>query len=208
MAGVDEGADIPAETPAETPADTPAETSADSATSASTAGSTPAAGQPAMSRVAIIVTASLSAAVLVVGAVLGWLLYSTSEVQGAENTRAEAAAVAATRVQQIFEYDHATVREEMARALDGTTGEFRTTFEQEINNNVIPRTEEQEKTVTVTVINQATIESTSDSASVLVFMNQMVKSNTGPKMTYTPSRVKVDMVRKDGVWKVSGLQVI
>lgn len=198
MAGADEGVDTSSDS---TDSTGPAE-------STDATASTPAAGQPAMSRVAVIVTASLSVAVLVVGAVLGWLMYSTSAVQGAESTRNEAAAVAATRVQQIFEYDHATVREEMARALEGTTGDFRETFEQEINNNVIPRTEEQEKTVTVTVINQATIESTKDSASVLVFMNQMVKSNTGPKMTYTPSRVKVDMVRVDGVWKVDGLQVI
>lgn len=160
----------------------------------------------AMSRSTLLITAGLSAAVLVVGVVLGWLLYTTNSIQNSENTRLEAAAVAATRVQQMFGYDHATIRDEMARALDGTTGDFHREFEEEINNNVIPRAEEQEATVTVTVIHQATIESSKDSASVLVFLNQEVKSNAGPKSTYTPSRVLVELERENGVWKVSGLQ--
>ncbi|WP_148302147.1 hypothetical protein [Tomitella biformata] len=161
-----------------------------------------------MSRLAKGLTAGLCVAVLVVGAILGWLLYSTSSTQAAVEARAEAPAAAAAQVQLMFAFDHGSVRDEMARALEGTTGDFHQEFEDEINTNVIPNAEAHATTVTATVIAQAAVESTKDAATVLVYVNQVVNADTGPKATFTPSRLLVDMAKADGVWKVSGLDAV
>lgn len=146
--------------------------------------------------------------IVVLAGLLAWLLFSTIFAQGAEDAREDAAFAAAAQVKSMFSFDHGTVRDEMAKALDGTTGDFRQQFEDEVNNNVIPNAESNESVVTATVISQGTVDSTRNSATVLVFVNQIMNANTGPKSTFTPSRLLVDMAKVDGVWKVSGLGAI
>ena len=153
-------------------------------------------------------TVVLFALILVAGGILGWLLYSTSAAQAAENARDEAPQVAAEQVVLMFGYDYATVRDEMDVALDGLTGTFRDTFEEEVSTNVIPRAEKNDVVSEATVVTQGAVETTKDSAKVLVYFNQEIKASTGPKATFTPSRLLVDMQKVDGRWLVSGLEAI
>ncbi len=153
-------------------------------------------------------TTGLVALVLVVAAVLGWLIYSTGAAQSAENARGEATAAAVEQVTNMFGYHHATVEDEMDTALEGLTGDFRDTFEDEVETNVIPRAEQNEVVSEAAVVAQGPVETTKDTATVLVYFNQTITANTGPKSTFTPSRLLVELREIDGRWLVSGLESV
>lgn len=161
-----------------------------------------------MSREATIVTAVMGVLAVVVAVLLGWVLYSANSDQAAEDSRVDAPVAAAAQVKLMFEFDHGAVRDQMAKALEGTTGDFRAQFEKEINDSVIPNAEANDSSVTATVIGQGAVTATKDTATVLVYVNQVVNANTGPKATFTPSRLLVDMTKVDGNWKVSGLTAV
>ena len=164
--------------------------------------------EPVMSRRGVILTSALCALLVVVGGLLGWLMYSVSATQQAENARVEAAEAAAANVKLMLGYDHGMIREQMAAATEGTTGEFRTEFESFVNDVMIPEVEEQDRVVTVTVISQGTISSTKDTASVLLYVNQDTRANTGPFASYTASRLVVDMKKVSGDWKISAIEQV
>lgn len=161
-----------------------------------------------VSKAVFVIFSALLATIVVLAGVLVWLLVSTVSTQGAEDARRDAPIAAAAQVKAIFSFNHATVRDEMAKVLAGTTGDFHKQFETEINDSVIPNAEETEAVAIATVISQGTVRAGDDSATVLVFVNRTVTANTGPKATSEPIRLLVDMEKVDGIWKVSGLDSV
>lgn len=162
-----------------------------------------------VSNTLIAITATLCVGMLVLGGVLIWLLFSTSEKQSsvkAQESGQEAAIAAAMATKSLFSYNHTTIREDMAKALEATTGDFRGEYEEEMNSNVIPQAEENSSSVTATIITQGTVSASKDSATVLVYLNQRSTAKTGTNAVVTPSRLVVDMKRVDGIWKISGLE--
>lgn len=119
----------------------------------------------------------------------------------------DALAAATARVPHLLGYEHATLAEDLDRALAQTTGDFTDDY-RTILDDVVEPTATKRSISTSASVSAAGVLPGQDSADrvvVLVFLNQSTSAgDSGP--TVTGSRVEVTMVRSGDHWKIAGLE--
>lgn len=125
------------------------------------------------------------------------------------SARQGALEAATARVPDLLGYEHATLSEDLDRALDQTTGEFTDDYET-ILDEVVEPTATKRKISTTASVRAAGVapgEHDRDRIVVLVFLTQTTTArNSGP--TETGSRVEVTMDRVGDEWKIAGLKPV
>jgi len=125
-----------------------------------------------------------------------------------EQAREEAVAAASEQAIEMLAYKFDTAGDELSKAADGLTGDFRDDYTKLIQDVIVPGAEEKQLTVQVTVQAGGVISAEPDSASVLLYLNQITTSAEVPEAQTAGSRVIVDLQKVDDQWLVSSLKPV
>lgn len=107
---------------------------------------------------------------------------------------------------QMFSYDHQTVDAELGAVREKLTDPALSEFVERSMPAVSSAAKQQEATVFATVAAAAAEEVVDeDHVTVLVMLNRMVSTKADPKAASSASRLRVDMVREGGQWKLGKL---
>lgn len=123
------------------------------------------------------------------------------------DARSDALAAAKTRVPDLLSYENATLQDDLARALDQTTGAFTDDYRTILTDVVTPTAGERKISTTAAVSAAGVVSGDRDEVVVLVFLTQTTTAaDSGTAVS--GSRVEVTMARTGDTWKVAGLKPI
>lgn len=130
------------------------------------------------------------------------------QARGASATadaRNDALAAAKTRVPELLSYENATLEDDLATALDQTTGAFTDDYRTILTDVVTPTATERRISTSASVSAAGVVSGDRDEVVVLLFLTQ---STTAAKAgtTVAGSRVEVTMARDGDTWKIAGLK--
>jgi Mce-associated membrane protein len=97
---------------------------------------------------------------------------------------------------------------DFARARSHLTGDFLAYYDKFTKEIVIPTVKEKHLSQTATVVRAAVAELESNSAVVLVFLNETTLSKDKPKPLITPSSVRITLTKVGGSWLISKLDPV
>ncbi len=160
----------------------------------------------ALPAVVVSAAAVLTAALL---AGTGYMAWQHQQYSRERHSIAEFAAAARQDVINLMSIDYATAQDSVQRVLDGSTGRFRTNFDETADDFI--KALQDEKIVTKATVNDAAVESmTADSAVVLVSATSRREGPKAPKDQQEPRlwRVVVTLERVDGQIKMSGVDFV
>ena len=166
-----------------------------------------AAGPPAPTRRsrAWLPLAAIGTAVALLVAGTGYLAWQLRQDARAEQAREEATAAARDAARLLFSYDHETLEQDFEKGLSVTTGEFREQYRRTTTEVVTPVAEQYDAVVVAEVIEAAIVSASPDRATALVFLNQGTTSTRVQGQQVDQSRVRMQLVRRDGRWLVEGV---
>ena len=158
----------------------------------------------------IPVLAAVSVVLLVLAGLATWGYIGAREDTAVEQAIAaapqEATDAARDITTQMFSYDHQTVDAELAAVREHLTDPALSEFVERSMPTVSSAAKQQEATVFATVAAAASEEVVDeDHVTVLVMLNRMVSTKEEPKAASSASRLRVDMVREGGEWKLGKL---
>ncbi|MBA2323058.1 MAG: hypothetical protein H0V92_03205 [Pseudonocardiales bacterium] len=163
------------------------------------------------SRTARVLPIALGALCVVLAVVVGLLSWQATSAARAHKDAAAALDAARTRSVLVLSYAPQTVDADVEKARAQLSGTFAAQFDQLVNQVVLPATKQQGLSSKVDVTHAALIEplpDPADHADVLLFMHQVVSSNSQPPQEGT-IQIKVTVTKSsDGQWLVSNLQPI
>ena len=139
----------------------------------------------------------------------GYMLWQHHTAGQQRREQAEYAAAARQGVINLMSVDFATAKETVQRVIDGSTGRFRSNFEETADDFV--KALQEEKITTRATINDAAVESVSgDTAVVLVSATSQREGPQAPKEQQQPQvwRVVVTLQRDGGQMKMSGVEFV
>lgn len=148
-----------------------------------------------------------AAAIAVVLTGTGFMAWQHHRAAEHRQQVAEFTAAARQGVVNLMSIDYKTAGESVQRVLDGSTGKFRSNFEDSADDFV--RALQDERIVTTAVVNDAAVESmTGDSAVVLVSATSRREGPQAPKDQQDPRvwRVVLTMQRDGDQVKMSGVE--
>jgi Mce-associated membrane protein len=126
-----------------------------------------------------------------------------------DNTAASAAVSAASdSTVAILSYAPDSIDKDFATAKSRLTGEFLNYYSQFTQQIVGPAAKQKAVKTTAAIAQAALTELHSDSAVVLVFVNQTTQSAARPEPTITASSVLVSLTKINGAWLVSAFNPI
>jgi Mce-associated membrane protein len=105
-------------------------------------------------------------------------------------------------------YSSENMDRDFARARSHLTGDFLAYYDKFTKEIVIPTVKEKHLSQTATVVRAAVAELESNSAVVLVFLNETTLSNDKPKPLITPSSVRITLTKVGGSWLISKLDPV
>ncbi|GAA3223527.1 hypothetical protein [Actinocorallia longicatena] len=151
----------------------------------------------------VMVVLGLVAAALVGGS---FVLRADSDGKYSEQDLDDATRTAFNSAQDISTWDYRTIEGDTKHVLSETTGEFRTAYQQSAAK-LLANAPAQEA-VTLGTASKAGVESVGkDGIKVLVFLNQST-TRKGAEPSTDLHRLRLTMVKKDGDWLVSKLEVL
>ena len=158
----------------------------------------------------IPVLAAVSVILLVLAGLATWGYVGAREDTAVEQAIADAPQEATDAARdittQMFSYDHQTVDAELAAVREHLADPALTEFVERSMPTVSSAAKQQEATVFATVAAAASEEVVDeDHVTVLVMLNRMVSTKEEPKAASSASRLRVDMVRDGGEWKLGKL---
>jgi Mce-associated membrane protein len=124
-----------------------------------------------------------------------------------DDARAAALAAAKSRVPTLLSYDRATLEDDLARAVDQTTGSFSDDYKKILTDVVEPTAKRRGISTTASVSAAGVVSGDSDKVVVLVFLTQTTTA-AGGGSSVTGSRVEVTMEPSGGDWKIAGLEPV
>jgi len=152
------------------------------------------------------VAAAASAGLIVVTALMLWSHHNTSQ----EHQRgAEFVAAARQNVVNLLAIDYNTAQDSVQRVLDGSTGKFRTNFEETAEDFI--KALQDEKITTTATVNDAAVESmTAEGATVLISATSRREGAKAPKDQQEPRvwRIVLTLERDDSGIKMSGVEFV
>ncbi|QDQ96837.1 hypothetical protein [Tomitella fengzijianii] len=121
-------------------------------------------------------------------------------------TAAVRAAVSGT--ESIFGYTYDKAEQQLGDASNALTGDFQDEFREYVTTQLVPAAKEKKASVAATVVGAAPVRFSDDSAEVLVFMDQVAKTEGADQTAFTPSQMMVSLGNTDGKWLISDVQRI
>lgn len=144
---------------------------------------------------------------LVLALAAGFLKYQDSSVRDSELARIESVQAAKDSTIAMLSYKAESVEQDLTKAEDLLTGQFRDSYGQLIHDVVIPGAKEKKITAVATVPAIASVSATDTHAVVLVFVNQsVIVGATNP--TDTASSVRVTLDKVGDRWLVSQFEPV
>ncbi|MFW0795155.1 hypothetical protein AAFP30_15185 [Gordonia sp. CPCC 205515] len=157
-------------------------------------------------KLAGVTIAVLALAAIVVTAFLGWRYWDLRSVENARNSSLDSAKRYATTM---FGYQPNNVDDHIAKSQSVLTGAAKPTYDDLVSkNNLAAEVRKQGVVSEVTIQDAGVVTNTKNTSQVLIFMNQSVTRGDKELVRVDPSRLTFDMVEQDGVWKISGIDVI
>lgn len=137
-------------------------------------------------------------------------VFTGLQARGASATadaRTEALAAAQTRVPELLSYENATLEDDLAQALEQTTGTFADDYATILTDVVTPTATERKISTSASVSAAGVVSGDRDEVVVLLFLTQ---TTTAAKAgtSVSGSRVEVTMARTGDTWKVAGLKPV
>lgn len=151
--------------------------------------------------------AALATAALIV--TTGYMLWQHRAADHQRRQYAEYAATARQGVINLMSVDFATAKDTVQRVIDGSTGRFRSNFEETADDFV--KALQEEKIITTASVNDAAVESVDgDSAVVLVSATSQREGAQAPKEQQQPRvwRVVVTLQLDGGQMKMSSVEFV
>ncbi|QLY31545.1 h domain protein [Nocardia huaxiensis] len=144
----------------------------------------------------------LFVAAVAVASLTAWTFWSDRQ---AEQNRASSAEAAQRTVEALFSYDFNNVDNQLATAAENLTSTYRDDYMKVIAQQAIPAAKETKLTVRTTAQASGVISTSRDSATILVFANQLFMRGDSDQKTITGSRLQVELTKQDGQWLVSNI---
>lgn len=158
-----------------------------------------------MTRIRMILAALI---VLVLAAGVGVLFHQHRQNAEIEQARTEAVDAASEQALAMLAYDYTGVDEQLAAAADGLTGDFKDEYTALVGDVIAPAAKDKSLTVQVTVLGAAIVSAEPDTATVLLFLNQITTSSDAPEAASSGSRVRMSVEKADGRWLTNNLEPI
>ncbi|HLR98923.1 MAG TPA: mammalian cell entry protein [Mycolicibacillus parakoreensis] len=159
-------------------------------------------------RRALTAAALVLAAVFVgLGAVGGAWYWNDASLRAAQQTRAQLAPMAAEAVPQIFGFDYQTVETSMIEVYPLLTPQFRTDFEKQAQDRIIPEARQRKAVSQVNVVGQGVVDAQRRTGSVLVYLNRTV-TDEGKDPIVDGARVQVFYQKVDGRWLIDNIKPV
>ncbi|MGA9873214.1 MAG: h domain protein [Rhodococcus sp. (in: high G+C Gram-positive bacteria)] len=159
-----------------------------------------------VSRTALRALAVVVVLALAVG--VGVLFHQYRQSQHTEQARTDAVDAARAQATAMLAYDFGGVDDQLGSAAEGLTGDFRDEYTTLVTDVIAPAAKEKSLTVQVTVQGAAVVDAEPESATVLLFLNQITTSSEAPEAASSGSRVRMTMDKVDGRWLTSKLEPI
>ena len=151
----------------------------------------------------VLVYGLLPALALLLAIAAGLLKWKDSSVRNIDLARIQSITAARDSTVALLSFRFDTVDRDVAAARERTTGDFRDTYTQRTQEELIPNAKERHVSATATVPGAASESATHNHAVVLVFVNQMIKiGDSAPADADTSVRVTLDKIGDR--WLVSG----
>lgn len=147
------------------------------------------------------------AALLLVGVGAGAASWQADRSGQSAEAADAALAAAQQRVPMLLSYDAATLGDDLDRAIEMTTGEFRTEFSAMIAETVRPQAEKRGVSTRAEVTGAGVVSAKPDVVVVLCLIDQTTTGRKG-QPARAISRVEVELVRVDDSWKIAGLDPV
>ena len=150
---------------------------------------------------AILVVVALIAS----AAVAGWLYFYQYRVDQQVNEAATNVALDAAKngTVALLSYSPESLDKDFANAKTNLTGDFLSYYTQFTEQIVTPAAKEKQVKTAASVVRAAVSEMHPDSATVLVFVNQVTTSKENPDGAFAASSVKVGLKKIDGRWLIN-----
>lgn len=123
------------------------------------------------------------------------------------DARSQALEEAKTRVPELLSYDNATLTDDLAQALDQTTGPFTDDYRTILTDVVTPTADKRKISTTASVSAAGVVSGDRDEVVVLLFLTQTTTAAKADT-SVSGSRVEVTMARTGDTWKVAGLKPV
>jgi Mce-associated membrane protein len=139
------------------------------------------------------------------GGLAAWLYFSQYRPDEQTDAAAGRAAVDAARdgTVALLSYKPDTLNQDFAAAKSHLTGDFLNYYDQFTQQVVTPAAKEKALTTTAQVVGAAVSELHSNSAVVLVYVNQATTSKDRPDPAMASSSVKVSLTKVHGKWLIT-----
>lgn len=124
------------------------------------------------------------------------------------SARQEAIDAASAGSVRLLSYTPETMRDDFAAAKKLLTGDFLAYYQQFTDEIVLPAAEQKNVKTSATIVRAGVIELQTDTAKVLLFINQNTTSTDNPDGSFTASSVAVTMERIDGAWLISAFDPV
>ena len=167
------------------------------------------ASNPSGSPTRLIATLIAAVATVALLSATGYMLWQHRSAEQQRRQAAEYAATARQGVINLMSVDYTTAKDTVQRVIDGSTGRFRSNFEESADDFV--RALQEEKIVTRATVNDAAVDSvTGNSAVVLISATSQREGADSPKSQQQPRvwRVVVTMERDGDQMKLSGIEFV
>jgi Mce-associated membrane protein len=108
----------------------------------------------------------------------------------------------------VLSYSSENMDRDFARARSHLTGDFLAYYDKFTKEIVIPTVRQKQLGQTASVLRAAVSELESDSAVVLVFLNETTTGKDKPQPLITPSSVRITLTKVSGSWLISKLDPV
>ncbi|MCV7066151.1 twin-arginine translocation pathway signal [Mycolicibacterium farcinogenes] len=108
----------------------------------------------------------------------------------------------------LLSYAPNSLDQDIAGARSHLTGDFLTYYSEFAEKFVVPAAKQKDIHATASIVRAAPVDVQSDTAQVLVFLNQATTSRDNPEPAQAASAVKVGLTKVDGKWLISSFDPI
>jgi len=151
----------------------------------------------------VLVYGLLPALALLLAIAGGLLKWKDSSVRNTDLARSQSVSAARDSTVALLSFRFDTVDRDVAAAREGLTGNFRDTYTQRTQEELIPNAKERHVCATASVPGAASESATHNHAVVLVFVNQTIKIGDSAPAD-ADSSVRVTLEKIGDRWLVSG----
>jgi Mce-associated membrane protein len=137
-----------------------------------------------------------------------WVTVLARQDAAVSDARTAATQAARGAAEVVLGYDHSTLDEDFAAALEVSTGAFREEYRRTSENAVRDVATQTQAVVEAEVVSAGVVSATSDEVTVLMFVNQTTTSNRLDQPQTDQNRVRFTMTLAGGSWKVSEVDAL